>query len=959
MPLSLFRPRTAAVLLSLAALAAVAQPKAALLHSAPREWKPNEVLLIDGSLAGTSTFAKLVVRYRGPGEEYVDLQMELQYGDLYRGTIPATRMRPPGIEYYVEGVSESGERTPIFMSAAKPARVLVMGEDPAGAAEPKEAPPAPKEKPKKKCKKNDRKCLAAEAAAAAADAAAEREAKKADAAAAAAAKKTEAAAAAAAAKKEEPAPLQVKEEPPPPKKEEPPPPKKEEPPAAPSKKENGKKKAEVAPPAVEEEPKNTVAPARPEPPRKKTELEEELAIYNAEYASGVVTRVDEKTSRVSQSVSTYPAAMLKQLGARTVYDVLDLVPGLTVSRDVQGFHRVAVRGIRNDADVLFLLDGHALNNFYDGRALANLPIDNLEKIEVYRGPANAAFGFGNFLAVINLVTRRDDGLRASGSAGLWETFAGHLGGAKTFGGLKLFLDGDVLHQVGYKKPVLKDALDINTVAQGKRLASEPAGRTNDSRLLVNVGGGAEFTRDGFGTLSLAARFLLESRGALIGQYDTLGNDSTLDWNALLIDLKYDRKLGEASKLKVRFFYDQQATRRHFQLSPRDYTVTADSRTAFPNGILEELSVSTRSFGGDLGVELALPANNRLSLGVTAGLASLSGYDLLTNYEVGTNFYRGATLLRPEGLVYPTESSSGAASRFGLGLYVQDVFTPFERLAIEAGVRVDLVQLPGGLTPGFGPRVGIVFAPLSSLSLRAHYGRAFATPTVQQLAETIPNSDSNQGRFVGNLSLQPQYVDSVDLGFDYAQTVGEARVKVRAGGFFQNFSNPIMPVDTSGNLVPYTNRPQGVRVFGAEGEARVELSQRSAVFVNASFFRAEDNASVPAARLLTDTPQARLNAGFSLPLGPYLNFDVTGRFAAERRNNSRSTLELIRRYRLPGYALVGAALRTEPIFDHVELAVVGQNVFDFDYADDVPRPDRITAGVPREGVLVFATVKVEF
>ncbi|MBS1152422.1 MAG: TonB-dependent receptor, partial [Myxococcaceae bacterium] len=75
--------------------------------------------------------------------------------------------------------------------------------------------------------------------------------------------------------------------------------------------------------------------------------------------------------------------------------------------------------------------------------------------------------------------------------------------------------------------------------------------------------------------------------------------------------------------------------------------------------------------------------------------------------------------------------------------------------------------------------------------------------------------------------------------------------------------------------------------------------------------------------------------------------------------SRSTLELIRRYRLPGYVLVGAALRTEPILDHFELAVVGQNVFDFDYADDVPRPDRVTAGVPREGVLLFATLKVDF
>jgi len=83
-----------------------------------------------------------------------------------------------------------------------------------------------------------------------------------------------------------------------------------------------------------------------------------------------------------------------------------------------------------------------------------------------------------------------------------------------------------------------------------------------------------------------------------------------------------------------------------------------------------------------------------------------------------------------------------------------------------------------------------------------------------------------------------------------------------------------------------------------------------------------------------------------------------RFASERRNDSRSVLELIRRYTLPGNTTVMAQLRTEPLFDRVELVLTGQNVFDFDYADDAVRPDRVTGGVPREGVLVFGSVHVE-
>ena len=103
----------------------------------------------------------------------------------------------------------------------------------------------------------------------------------------------------------------------------------------------------------------------------------------------------------------------------------------------------------------------------------------------------------------------------------------------------------------------------------------------------------------------------------------------------------------------------------------------------------------------------------------------------------------------------------------------------------------------------------------------------------------------------------------------------------------------------------------------------------------------------------------MNGGVSLPIGRWLNVDLVGRFASERRNNSRSVLELIRRYTLPGNATVTAQLRTEPLFDHLELALLGQNVFNFEYYDDPARPDRVTSGVPRETWMAFFQAKVGF
>jgi hypothetical protein len=146
----------------------------------------------------------------------------------------------------------------------------------------------------------------------------------------------------------------------------------------------------------------------------------------------------------------------------------------------------------------------------------------------------------------------------------------------------------------------------------------------------------------------------------------------------------------------------------------------------------------------------------------------------------------------------------------------------------------------------------------------------------------------------------------------------------------------------------------MQVVGVEGEAKVELSFRTWFWANASFFRAEDLDGPPS--LLTDVPQARFNAGFSLPLGRWLNLDTQVRVGAERRNNIRTVLEQIRRYRLPSYAVLSAQLRTERIAEHFELAVLATNVFDHVLVDDAPRPDRTPGQVPREGQQAFITVR---
>lgn len=920
--------------LALVAGISAADSRATFLYTPPVEAPMGTPFKVEGNLSGGS-FSRVVVKVRGPGEPWEDYELALQYGDLYRATLPASRMVPPGIELYVEGVSGSGSATPLFATAARPARVIIVGDAATddGEKNPYAGDEPAAEKPKKKkpkCKRG-RKCK---------DEPPEPEPKDAQ---AAAPDKPD--------KPGEPVAEWVDTS--------------DQPPEKPPAEKPADKPKPVEKPAPAEKPEPVVEKHEPPPPRQRTALDDELAVYGAEAPSGFAQRLDERTRTSVVAPVVLTAAQLKALGVRYVHEALDLVPGLSVSRDLQGFYRLAVRGLRSDAEVLFFLDGQRLNHFYDGKALWSLPVDNLARIEVVRGPASADTGLGDYLAVVNLVTFDQEGVRASFNGGSFDAFDGHAAGNKTWGAFSLSGDVDVASQYGYRRDYGKDGLDpVGATPRPKR--------TLDNRFLVNAGLRAGL-ETGAGTFGVAGRFLLENRSALMGLFDTIGNESRLGWQSIDAALTWSKPLGELGTVSARLFFDQQDTNRLWQLTSSGYQASAGNPdTLFPDGIREQVTVGARTIGLAGRAELNLPAKNQLVAGLDAQLQSISSYAYLANYVAGSNVDVGE-LKRPDGLRYPTEDGKGgrgpAADRLSFGLFGSDTWTPLDALSIQAGLRVDFMQLPtadatgawtgAGLVPSVGPRLGLAVTPFNALVFRGHYGRAWRAPTVQELAETIPNSDSNQGRAIGNPSLTGAYIDSVEGGAEYLQGLGDAKLRLRANAFFEKLSNAVALIDTTGNLVPYTNRPLGVQSYGLEGDARLEVTQRGVVWLNASWQRAEDLGTPATGRLLTDVPQVRLNAGFSLPLGRWLDLDVVIRYASERRNDSRSVLEQIRRYTLPAYTLVSAQLRTEPLFDHLELGVMGQNVFTFDYADDVARPDRMPGGVPRESILVFGTARVIF
>lgn len=129
-----------------------------------------------------------------------------------------------------------------------------------------------------------------------------------------------------------------------------------------------------------------------------------------------------------QPASEAPAAVfvlagddLRALGFRTLDEALRTVPGLFVAPDGV-YANLGVRGLSlpgdQDTRVLFLVDGHPINNALgigQSYMLRDLPVSlqAVERVEIIQGPIGGVYGPTAFMGVVNVVTRRSTEHRLS------------------------------------------------------------------------------------------------------------------------------------------------------------------------------------------------------------------------------------------------------------------------------------------------------------------------------------------------------------------------------------------------------------------------------------------------------------------------------------------------------------------------------------------------------------------
>ncbi len=443
------------------------------------------------------------------------------------------------------------------------------------------------------------------------------------------------------------------------------------------------------------------------------------------------TRIEEPKKDVSSSVQIITAEDIKN---STAQDAGDLIAESGVGHTInyKGFLNAMteVRGLTTDvmgdpllSRVLVLVNGSNAGTVN----LSKIPVDDIERIEIVKGPASVLYGSGAMGGVINVITKKGrGGFHGSvggegGSFGYWK--AGAEAGGKQ-DRLDYYVTANRSGQGDYRVP---DLGKIDNSAWKAEDVSTRLGYTlfNDHRVSV-----------GFQHMKA---WDVGFQGATYDpDPDNYGKKSRDN-----VDVNY-----EAPSFKAKYYHVWDTDENH----------TNPGGMVSGPGNSEIATIDRYSQGANLQKTFSI-GDHRVIVG--------GQWDRITTKEQ----------INDRAPYYPDSQydSYGAYSEGRLSLFDK-------RLLLSAGVRYDYFQNELSTTPGLTvvprtdhldhvtPRGGAVFKLTDALSLKGNLGSAFRAPSPLELASdyVLDYGGGFLVHTIGNPNLKPETSVTWDVGVDYAK-----------------------------------------------------------------------------------------------------------------------------------------------------------------------------------------------
>lgn len=484
--------------------------------------------------------------------------------------------------------------------------------------------------------------------------------------------------------------------------------------------------------------------------------EEELALAYGDKATVSLATGSKQPLRGAPAVaSVITAEDIAAMGATDIDQILEAVPGLHVNRHPSmGSTQYVMRGVFSTftPQVLMLQNGIPVTVAVSGNKgslWGGLPVENIARIEVLRGPGSALYGADAFAGVINVITKTaadingtEFGLRAGnfGTQDAWMQHGGNLGPMAVAAYLRMGGSD------GFKRTIESDAQSRNDRGFGTQASLAPGAINNG---LNAIDGGLDL---GYGPWRWRTGYKLRDD---MGTWGGLG--SALD------------PVGRGKSERITS--DLSWTEREFA---KDWSLTADAAvmqykqrfpvlgqifppgTRLPTGTFTDGMIGAPEFS-ERQVRLSASAaytgfaNHSLRFGVgqdDLNMYQTKEYRNFTYSAAGVPTPAGPVVITPTPFIYPHRRK---LSYF----YIQDEWNFARDWTLTAGVRRDDYSDFGATT---NPRLALVWDASLDLTAKLLYGSAFRAPTFSEQYST------NNPIGGGNPNIKPETNNTVEAAF---------------------------------------------------------------------------------------------------------------------------------------------------------------------------------------------------
>jgi iron complex outermembrane receptor protein len=573
-----------------------------------------------------------------------------------------------------------------------------------------------------------------------------------------------------------------------------------------------------------------------------------------------------------------------------------------------------LRGIhtRLNPQVLMLVNGIPITNVFWGdrsQLWGGMPLENVARIEVIRGPGSALYGADALSGVINVITKTatdikgtEYGLRAGAfnSKDAWIQHGGKLG---TLNATFYLRAGNTDGSQGI---IQQDAQTAWDATFGTNASLAPGPIDNERK---GIDARTDLSLDAWRFRAAYQQRELGVGGGLAGSLDP---KARVPESRLYLDMSYEQEnwVPNWDVSGVIGYYDiqEKPATPYYTLFP-----AGAFNGAFPSGMIGNPGHSERHTHASLSAVYTGFAQHRIRIGAGYRIEDLYEVTEVKNFD--STFAPLPGLVDVTGnpaLVYLTPHKRNLAYTL-----IQDEWNMAQDWMLTAGIRHDRYSDFGSTT---NPRMALVWDAAYNVVIKAMHGTAFRAPSFsEQYAINNPVT-------VGSPNIQPETIHTDELAFSWQST---SSLQNNLNFFSYRMSGIILPIGT----VYQNSGAQTGR--GLEWESTLNATDNLRLTGNYSLQHSTDEATGKDAGM---APHRRLFARADWRFAPLWQLGTTVNHVADRMREPGDT-----RAQIPDYTTVDLILRREKFAGGWDMRAMVTNLFD----RDAWEPTFKAAGMPSD------------